>query len=425
MKVIYDISVLGYGFGDKRDRTGLFRVVENVALGLASSLECELSFSSIQNAEGAIKYLAMTPHLALVPFPDPRISTRRVIDRFLFPINTKIYNATGIRRLLMRLQRKMLFHLAELLEPFSQPVHPNDLRRADIFHSPFARIPQQVRAAKHIKRFLTVYDLTPIFFPQFFEFVRKEFFVDILQSLGKEDWAICDSQSTKHDLCDYLGIAPMQVFVAYPAADPRSFYPCHDPDQIASVRKKYNIPDAPYLLSLSALEPRKNLEHVIRAFARLIQEQHIPNLSLVLAGPTVRLYEKIFVTVEAFPKIKDRIILTGYIEEQDLAPLYSGAVAFVYMSLYEGFGLPPLEAMQCGAPVITSNNSSLPEVIGDAGIMLSPTDSDGLCQSLWAVYRDSFLREQLSRNSLARAKQFSWEKCVQQTIAGYKTALAG
>ncbi len=424
MKVIYDISVLGYGFGDKRDRTGLFRVVENVAQGLAIAPECDLSFSSIQNAEGTIKYLASIPRLAHVPFPDPRKSARRFIDRRLFPLNTKIYNATGIRKLFLRLQRKTFFYLAGLLEPFSQPVHPDDVMRAEVFHSSFARIPQQIKAAKHLKRFLTVYDLTPIFFPRFFEFVRKEFFVDILHSLGKQDWAICDSQSTKHDLCNYLGIAPAQVFIAYPGADSQFFHPCHDSEKIAAVRRRYGIPDMPYLLSLGALEPRKNLDHVIRAFARLVQEQHIHNLSLVLAGPAVRLYEKIFAAVEAFPAIKNRIILTGYVEEQDLAALYSGALAFVYMSLYEGFGLPPLEAMQCGVPVITSNTSSLPEVVGDAGIMLSPTDSDGLCQSLWNVYCDSSLREQMSRNSLARAEQFSWEKCVQQTIAAYKTALA-
>ncbi|RME57156.1 glycosyltransferase family 1 protein, partial [Candidatus Parcubacteria bacterium] len=104
-------------------------------------------------------------------------------------------------------------------------------------------------------------------------------------------------------------------------------------------------------------------------------------------------------------------------------PLYSGAMMFVYPSFYEGFGLPPLEAMQCGVPVITSNTSSLPEVVGDAGIMVSPSDGDALSHAMYSIYNDASLREEMSQKSLARARLFSWEKCAQETIDAYKMAV--
>src|SRR5205823_2310457 len=114
-----------------------------------------------------------------------------------------------------------------------------------------------------------------------------------------------------------------------------------------------------------------------------------------------------------------RVILTGYVDDADLAPLYSGALAFLFPSLYEGFGLPPLEAMQCGIPVITSNTSSLPEVVGPAGITLDPTDADALCQAILELSHRPSLREQLSLASLAQAQHFSWERSTQQLLDAY------
>lgn len=120
---------------------------------------------------------------------------------------------------------------------------------------------------------------------------------------------------------------------------------------------------------------------------------------------------------------EERIILTGYVADEDLAPLYSSALAFIYISLYEGFGLPPLEAMQCGTAVITSNRSSLPEVVGEVGIILNPFDEDGACQAVLELYCNAALREQMSGCSIERSRQFSWDRCVRETIAAYQIAL--
>ncbi len=134
-------------------------------------------------------------------------------------------------------------------------------------------------------------------------------------------------------------------------------------------------------------------------------------------------YDKIFETLESCNSLKDSIILTGYVADEDLAALYSGALAFVYPSFYEGFGLPPLEAMQCGVPVITSNTSSFPEIVKDAGIMVDPTDTDAICSSILEIYRDPSLRKTMSQKSLERASFFSWDNCTRGTIAAYKAAL--
>ena len=208
------------------------------------------------------------------------------------------------------------------------------------------------------------------------------------------------------------------------AADRDRFYVCEDSQKVKSIRSKYRIPDTPYILSLGTLEPRKNIDTLIKGFARLVQEQNLKDLHLVLVGTHGWQYEKIFDEISKSGSVKDRIIFTGYVDDADLAALYSAALVFVYPSFYEGFGLPPLEAMQCGTPVITSNTSSLPEVVGDAGIMLDPKDTDGLCHSIFEIYGQSALRESMSRKSSEQAKKFSWEKCIQETIDVYKTALS-
>ncbi|HTP65773.1 MAG TPA: glycosyltransferase family 1 protein, partial [Geobacteraceae bacterium] len=134
-------------------------------------------------------------------------------------------------------------------------------------------------------------------------------------------------------------------------------------------------------------------------------------------------YDKIFAELARHDFSRERVIVTGYVADEDLAALYSGAIAFVYPSLYEGFGLPPLEAMQCGVPVITSNTSSLPEVVGDSGILVDPRDADALCAAMLSLYKDSDRREMLAQSALQRAAEFSWKRCVDETVRAYKNSL--
>ena len=210
-----------------------------------------------------------------------------------------------------------------------------------------------------------------------------------------------------------------RVFVT-PLAVSNNFYPVNDSDLIKKTLKHYKIDKSPYFLSLCTLEPRKNLDFLIKCFFKLIIENPTLDINLVLVGVSGWKNKTIFIEVQNSPLLKSRVIFTGYVPDQDLSAIYSGAVAFIFPSLYEGFGLPVLEAMQCGTPVISSNSSSLPEVVGDAGILIDPKDEDHLCQAMLDVLTDSNLRESLRKKGLERAKQFSWKKCADQTVEIYK-----
>jgi glycosyltransferase involved in cell wall biosynthesis len=213
-----------------------------------------------------------------------------------------------------------------------------------------------------------------------------------------------------------------RVFVTHLGAS-NNFYKESNTDKIQETLDKYNIPQGRYILGLSTLEPRKNTAHLIRCFFKILLENKYDDVYLVLAGSKGWLYEEIFQTADSHSSLKDKVIFTGFIDDKDLSSIYSGASFFVYPSLYEGFGLPPLEAMQCGLPVITSNNSSLPEVVGDAGIMVDATDESQLCQAMTKLLNDPNLCQQLSKQALQQSQNFSWEKCAAETIAIYQHIL--
>ena len=435
MKVLYDISVLGVGQYNPLARTGVARVVENVAYGLADSKECDLSFCqslSFEVLKACLAYRQINPRLKNIPLVHSillsSVYNKLTELHFLLDTSNKINNNNGGEteyNLLLKEVMQSLEENVKQVEAYSSLPEIDKVSETDIFHATFFPIPEQIRKAKNTKVFLTVYDLIPILYPHFFkENCKTQKINNSIGGLNTDDWVLCISEATKNDLCNHLNyIEPEKVFVTHLAADPKIFYPCSNKEKINSIKKKYRVPDVPYVLGLSTLEPRKNIDHVIRCFAQLVQEQHIKDLALVLVGNLGWDYSKILEEASRQPLLKNKIIFTGRVADEDLAALYSGAIVFVYPSFYEGFGLPPLEAIQCGIPVITSNTSSLPEVVGDAGIMLDPKDKDGLCHSILEIHRKPSLREFMSLKSLEQAKKFSWEQCTQNTISAYKKAL--
>jgi len=298
----------------------------------------------------------------------------------------------------------------------------------DIVHSGYHALPASTKGVKGLRRFLTVYDLIPELMPQLFaegvaETIR-EIHATMLKSIGPEDYVLAISKATKNDLCSYLKVDPSHVFVAPLAASPDLFHPVPDCTRIDAMRSRYGVPSgAKYLLSVNTLEPRKNIEHALRCFAAVLQESKIDNLYFLLVGTHGWDVTSIMTAISDANVASHRVILAGYVPDEDLASLYSGAVAFVYPSHYEGFGLPPLEAMQCGTPVITSNTSSLPEVVGDAGITVSPTDGDALSQAMSDLYLKPEVRAGLARNSIARAREFTWSRYTDDVVNAYRAAL--
>ena len=376
INLVYDISVLGAGTVDQQARTGVYRFVENVMRGLKDSWSINLTLFSFPEYVSATKeYLKTKEELP---------SVRKII---------------------------------------SESIQTADIERADIFHSPFFSIPQKINEITATQKFLTIHDLIPAKFPEFFTQKHITAYMHGIKSITPDTNILCNSHSTKNDLCNYLDfVDPGNVFVTHLAAS-SLFHPIEDQNMIETAKKKYHIPVHPYILGLSTLEPRKNIELTIRAFTDLICQEKIEDLNLVLVGGKGWNFDAIFKEVNLTPDVKERVFFTGFVEDKDLSAIYSGSMAFLYPSLYEGFGLPPLEAMQCGIPVITSDNSSLPEVVGDAGIMIDANDGEGLSHAVLDLYRSPGLRETMKKKSVKQAKKFSWERCTDETINAYEKAL--
>ncbi len=421
MNVLYDISVMGLTYEHSENKAGIPRVIETLLYQLVEAPDCHLELCSSEFLLGSLEYVESEPRLKALGIPHDKLKT--LIWQQQLKAQKAVDVASRALRFGARAQRKLLNYVVETSKIPQTTLNTSSLRNADVYHSTFFPLSDQVKNAKGPQLFLTIYDMIPVLHPEYCTAEMQDWFPKILASVTPETYFLSISEATKVDLCNYLKIDPARVFVTPLAADPALFYPVTDADALAGVRRKYHIRNAPYVLSLCTIEPRKNIDHAIRSYVRLMQEGKTPDLQLVLAGGKGWNYDHIFREIEGAEAFKDNIVVTGFVANEDLAALYSGALVFVYPSLYEGFGLPPLEAMQCGVPVITSNTSSLPEVVGAAGIMLDPRDADGLCGALLSLYEDADLRREMAGKSLARAGLFSWERCADDTISAYKTAL--
>lgn len=283
----------------------------------------------------------------------------------------------------------------------------------DIFHSTDFVLPPVAKA----RTLLTVHDLSFLRYPECaFPRLRAYLAKVVPRSLKRADHVLADSQATKQDLIELLGVPPDKISVVYGGIEER-FTPAADPTGDALVRQKYGF-DQPYIFSVGTLEPRKNYVRLIRAYHRLDQEAGGAP-PLVIAGGKGWLYEGIFAEVERLGLGK-RVRFLGYVQDADLPALYRGADLFAFPSLYEGFGFPPLEAMACGCPVVCSNSSSLPEVVGDAAILVDPTDEEQIAHALYAGLTDAALRETLIERGLARAARFTWPAAARRLLAEYE-----
>lgn len=426
--MIYEISSLANGHLHPTQKTGIFRTVEHLARDLAKSPECSLQFCVSQGLvfqDAAISYLRKSADFA--PAQMPHSKRRYIARRMISRVYRNVEESRGLQRQMWRVLKRLVrswTHSAYLVH--YEAVSPVSAKWANIFHAPYRGIPPQVRNYPHLACFTTVYDLVPILFPEHYGFKKPQdhFLTESIDAITRDDWTICISEHTKRDLCAYRADLDPSRMIVIPLAASELFYPCRESEVIEDVRRRYKIPAGPYLLSLSTLEPRKNLPHLIRCFRDLVVQGQVPDLNLVLAGGLGWEYDNILSEIAGVdPKIRSRIVMTGRVADPDLAAIYSDAMAFVFPSLYEGFGLPPLEAMQCGTPVISSNSSSLPEVVGEAGVLVPPTDSEALSQAIIRLHASPELRRDLSQRGEARARLFSWDRCCQETLAAYRLAL--
>ena len=247
---------------------------------------------------------------------------------------------------------------------------------------------------------------------------RMQLRLTVRQSARKAARILTLSESVRQDIIDTYGIAPERV-TTIPIAAPAHLRPVTDEEEIRRVRLTYKIA-GDYILSVGSIQPRKNLTRLVAAYARLRRERAEGKLpKLVIVGKPAWLYDETFRAIQE-SGIGDLTVLTGYVPDADLSALYSGAVCFVYPSYFEGFGLPPLEAMQCGAPVIAGNRTSLPEVVGEAGLLVDPFDEAAIASAIACLIDDSDLRAELRVKGLKRARMFDWHETARRTLSVYR-----
>ncbi len=265
---------------------------------------------------------------------------------------------------------------------------------------------------------ITVHDLSFLLYPQGFRALNR-YYLQLFTRLSvrRAQRVIAVSESTKRDLVHHYGLSPARIDVVYNGVD-AAFRPLPE-DQVADFRGRRGLPPR-FILFVGTLEPRKNVMRLLHAYARLSPGRP----PLLLIGGRGWLYDELFSAVERL-HLSEEVRFVGYVPAEELPWWYNAAELFVYPSLYEGFGLPPLEAMACGTPIITSTASALPEVVGQAGILVHPADTEALAAAIEQVLADRELRERMRAAGLAQARRFSWRQTARGTVASYRRALAG
>jgi len=286
-----------------------------------------------------------------------------------------------------------------------------------LYHSPYYLMPYR----PGVPTVLTVYDLIPLLFPHHSTARARLLFRWMTAlALRASHHVIAISEATRRDFVTHFRLPSERITTVNLAADP-AFRP-QPPEAVIALRARYELPDH-YVLYLGSNKPHKNLVHLIEAWSHVSRfTPHASRITLVIAGAWDPRYPEARQRATALG-LDEHVRWLGPVPDEDLPALYSGADLFVFLSLYEGFGLPPLEAMACGTPVIASNTSSLPEVVGDAGILVDPHDVAGLVEAIERLLTDDHLRAGLRARGLEQAGRFTWEKTARQTLRVYCQAI--
>jgi glycosyltransferase involved in cell wall biosynthesis len=298
---------------------------------------------------------------------------------------------------------------------------PRDLRRerADLFHAPHYVLPPLTPC----KSVVTIHDCIHLRFPQYlpnklgYAYARGSLWM----ATHRSNRILTVSEASKRDILDYFNVAPEKIDVIYNGID-EGFSTLPAEEDVARVRERFQL-DAPFILYAGNIKPHKNLERTIEAFELLRRSREFDQVKFVIIGKDIAKYAALRHAVHRH-KLHKYVRFFGFVPDQTLAILYRLAAVFVFPSLYEGFGLPPLEAMASGTPVITSNVSSLPEVVGDAALLVDPHHPEAIAEAMRRILTDSTLRADLRSRGLARARQFSWDRSIRRVREIYGEVLA-
>ncbi len=289
---------------------------------------------------------------------------------------------------------------------------------AELFHATEHLLPP----LRNMRTVFTFHDAIYALFPQY-HLPMNRWFLGLMMPrfLKRADCIIAVSESSRRDAIRLYHADPSRICVIYEGANP-AFRPIEDAARLAQVREKYQLPSR-FMLYVGTIEPRKNLGMLLEAY-RVLRARDETTPRLVIAGRKGWLYQPVFDRLHELG-LEEQVSFPDWIESEDLPALVNAAQVFVFPSLYEGFGLPPLEAMSCGTPVVCSNASSLPEVVGDAGLLVDPREVGAWVHALARVFADAPLRADLHARGLAQAHKFSWERAARETLAVYAQVRGG
>lgn len=416
-KIIFDGNTLSSLYRKDAIRTGVFFTVKNVFDELIKKKECEIIlYTSTQNYcdvfEGVKK-----------KYPDNRIPILfQDIKWFvcLSKINSKIMqraNDTGYR--LLRLIGEALPYISCAMLMFSKRAK-NQVAQYQYYLSLF-NPPPKIICKSSVKKAIFVHDLIPYLFPEYYPSMKRiwpKFYLrQIVENAKNSIIYFCNSRSTKDDFLRFTSgkVNEENIHITYLAPSIKA----NDKPNGIDINKKYGI-DKTYVLTLCTLEPRKNLLRIAQSFVRFVEDNGITDLILVMGGAKWNSFSSQFEKKYNDNNWKKYIKHIGYVDDEDLPYLYSNAEWFVYTSQYEGFGLPLLEAMKCGCPVIGSNSSSIPEVVGDAGILIPWDSTEQHIKAYEKMYFDGKLRQSYKEKGIKQAEKFSWSRTVDNILMQLK-----
>lgn len=421
-KIIYDISSILEGMEEKTARTGIYFCAYNVLKILIQRNDVEVAFYISEPQwcyyEKKLQKMLNISDICV-------INSSKILTKFsklwIDVYKKKIFyreNQKRIRAFLYRALGLVLRKITEIYELIIQN-QKWDIGSFDFYFSPKRQAPLYILKNNKIKSVIVLHDVIAFIYPECFPKMNQKHWIKrLVASMNNEELFLANSQNTKKDFLIYTeGIIPQRIKVAYHACS-EYFVPCHDEEKLLFIKHKYEIPDnKKYVFSLCTIEPRKNLIRIVKTFVEFIKKHQIEDLILVLGGGHWEKFIREFnASVGKIQNFSDIVYRVGYIDDEDLPYLYSGSLFFIYTSQYEGFGVPPLEAMKCGCPVIASNNSSIPEVVGDAGILIKWDNDEQHIQAYEKYYFNEAYRLEQKKRGLSRAEMFTWKKTVDNML---------
>lgn len=407
INILYDATVVCNIVRKNSSRSGIFFVAYNVLLEFLKREEFNIYLYA--DDEGKLEYLIKNY---------PEFSNCKIYKYSSFQ---DLYNYVSYKKVESRLNSKsflirnfwgILVFLLKIFERIDKRYFVK-IKDIDAYFSPMKAVPDFIEKNKSIKKYIILHDTIPLI-NDYRNNVGHKWYYNLINSINSCDKYFANSIYTKQDFIEYVPKINPENITVIPLSTGKDYVKITDINYIEQVKSKYGIPlDKKYIFSLCNLDPRKNLIFSIKNFFKFIEKNNLNNFVFVLGGACWKDFENILnENIENLGDKKDKILKIGYVDDEDMSALYSGAEMFLFPSLYEGFGIPVLEAMKCGLPVICSNTTSLPEVIGDCGIKINPHSDSEMLSAMEKMYFDRDFREKCIANGLERAKLFTWGKCV-------------